>query len=288
MFVTPVEYDYQPSKCAKKCVIKPGTGNTGATGDTGPTGATGVTGPTGNIGATGPTGSTGITGATGPTGNIGATGPTGITGSTGPTGPTGITGATGPTGSTGPTGAAGSGVASSALSYYFDLESGGDTSFIGPGYNISTQTISGTSTTVAFIYPLNIYFNENGGGSVPWTYTTGSENIYNSSQNSQIFYKMPFNGTISAVSVNNLTWFVKNAQLDIIISGVTLTSANPSLPVFTSVTFPISGYTKTITNSSFLAGDGLACVIKLTSGSWSTFHPQSGIVSVTVYVNFTS
>ena len=99
---------------------------------------------------------------------------------------------------------------------------------------------------------------------------------------------MPFNGTISAVSVNNLTWFANNAQLDIIISSGTLTSASPSLPDFSLVTFPISGYTKTIA-AGFSAGDGLACVIKLSSGSWTLpFNPQSGIVSVTVYVRFTS
>ena len=99
---------------------------------------------------------------------------------------------------------------------------------------------------------------------------------------------MPFGGTIAAVSVNNLTWFVNNAQLDIIIAnGTTLTSTSPNLPAFTSVSFPISGYTQAITNSEFNAGDGLACVIKLASGSWTLpFNPQSGIVSVTVYVKF--
>jgi hypothetical protein len=227
---------------------------------------------------TGPTGETGSTGMTGPTGPTGTTGSTGMTGPTGETGPTGITGAIGPS------------FASSALSYYFELESGGATGGQGPGYTISTETISSSSTTVAYIYPLDIYFNEDGGGSVPWTYATGTVNTYNTGVSSQIFYKMPFNGTITAVTVNNLTWFVTNAQLDIIItSGGTLTSASPNLPAFTSVTFPISGYTQTITNSSFNAGDGLACVIKLSSGSWTLpFNPQSGIVSVTVYVKFTS
>jgi hypothetical protein len=112
--------------------------------------------------------------------------------------------------------------------------------------------------------------------------------------NSQIFYKMPFNGTISAVSVNNLTWFSNNGQLDIIIcngASSTLTSTSPNLPVFTGVTFPISGCTQTMSNSAiFTAGDGLACVIKPNT-NWSTslpFNPQSGIVSVTVYVKFTS
>jgi hypothetical protein len=100
---------------------------------------------------------------------------------------------------------------------------------------------------------------------------------------------MPFSGIISAVSVNNLTWFVTNAQLDIIIRSAALTSASPNLPAFTGVTFPISGYTQTITNPSFNAGDGLACVIKLSSGTWTLpFSPQSGIVSVTLYVRFTS
>ena len=103
---------------------------------------------------------------------------------------------------------------------------------------------------------------------------------------------MPFNGIITAVSVNNLTWFVTNAQLDIIIiSGTTtLTSATLQLPAFTTgpVTFPISGYTQTITHPSFTAGDGLACVIRATSAWTLPFAPKSGIVSVTVYVSFTS
>jgi hypothetical protein len=103
---------------------------------------------------------------------------------------------------------------------------------------------------------------------------------------------MPYNGSISSVSVNNLKWFVTNAQLDIIIANGTssaLTSAGLGLPAFTAVTFPISGYTQTITNASFSAGDGLACVIKLSSGSWTLpFSPQSGVVFVTVYVKFTS
>jgi hypothetical protein len=100
---------------------------------------------------------------------------------------------------------------------------------------------------------------------------------------------MPYNGTITGVSVNNLTWFVTNAQLDIIkISGGSLTSAGPNLPDFTLVTFPISGYTQTISSQSFSSGDGLACVIKETSAWTLPFSPISGIVSVTVYVKFTS
>ena len=100
---------------------------------------------------------------------------------------------------------------------------------------------------------------------------------------------MPYNGTITGVSVNNLTWFVTNDQLDIIkISGGSLSSAGPNLPAFTSVTFPISGYTQTISSPSFSSGDGLACVIKETSTWTLPFSPISGIVSVTVYVKFTS
>ena len=103
---------------------------------------------------------------------------------------------------------------------------------------------------------------------------------------------MPFNGTISAVSVNNLSWFSLNAQLDIIkCNGISsaLTSSGPSLGTFASVTFPISGFTQAITTPLFTAGDGLACVIKQIGGTWTLpFAPQSGIVSVTVYVRFTS
>ena len=282
-------------------------GDTGTTGAQGFQGATGTTGAQGFQGATGPTGAQGFQGVTGAQGFQGVTGAQGFQGATGTTGAQGFQGATGPTGAqgfqgaTGPTGAQGfqgatgkigPSFASSSLNYYFDLESGGYTGTLGPGYTISTQIISGSPTTVAFIYPLNIYFNEDAGGSVPWTYTTGVANNSYYTINSQIFYKMPYNGTISGVSVNNLTWFTTNAKLDIIIADGTssvLTSSGLGLPDFTTVTFPISGYTQTISNPSFNAGDGLACVIKNPGGTWVLpFAPQNGIVFVTLYVKFTS
>jgi hypothetical protein len=103
---------------------------------------------------------------------------------------------------------------------------------------------------------------------------------------------MPFNGLITGVSVNTMSWFNNNSKLDFIISnGSTgaLTSIGVGLPDFTTLTFPIAGYSQTINNPIFNAGDGIACVIKLSSGSWILpFDPMSGIVSITIYVKFTS
>jgi hypothetical protein len=140
---------------------------------------------------------------------------------------------------------------------------------------------------------MDIYFNENGGGSNPWVYTTGVSSGTYYTINSQIFYKMPYNGSISGVSVNNLRWFTSSARLDIIrwnSSTSELTSLNPTFGAAGSsfpATFPISGYTTSFGSTSFSAGDGLACVIRAT-GAWTLpFAPISGIVSVTVYVIFT-
>jgi hypothetical protein len=281
------------------------TGPTGAQGVTGPTGIQGVTGPTGAQGVTGPTGiqgvtgPTGIQGVTGPTGLQGVTGPTGIQGVTGPTGiqgvtgPTGLQGVTGPTGAQGVTGSIGPSYASSVLNFYYDLESGvtniSDSGGPGPGYTVSSITIDGSTNIVSFIYPNNVYFNENGGGTNPWTYASLSPNTY-SNLNTNIFYTMPYDGVVTGVSVNALTWVSNDGILDIIISnGTTNSSINLSMPNFTNVTFPIIGYTTNITNGNFSAGNGLSCVIKEVNNSWSLpYSYQSGIINVSVYVKFTS
>ena len=227
-------------------------------------------------------------GAPGPTGN---TGPTGDTGPTGNTGPTGMPG---PTGNTGPTGEIGPSFASSVLSFYYDLESGAttitDTGGPGPGYTISTITIDGNSSTVAFVYPNTVYFNETGGGLNPWTYTTLTSNSY-SNLNTNIFNVMPYNGIITGVSVNALSWFLNDGIVDIIISnGVTNSATNLTMPNFTSLTFPVTGYTTNIPNNIFSAGDGIACVIKEVNNTWAPSLPfdfQSGIINISVYIKFT-
>ena len=50
----------------------------------------------------------------------------------------------------------------------------------------------------------------------------------------------------------------------------------------------LSADTQTIPNATFYPGNGLACVIRATRAWTLPFAPQSGIVSVTVYVSFTS
>ena len=310
----------------------PGTAtNTGATGPTGNTGSTGNTGPTGiqgNTGNTGPTGYTGNTGPTGPTGNTGDTGPQGIpgtatdTGATGPTGPIGNTGDTGPTGAastvTGPTGPTVQIFASSQFTYYYDLESGADifdpnNPYTGPGYIIVENlpvvyppAIIPILQTTAYIYPNNTYFAENPPGDDPWNFNFTSNGSYTTSptqSNSNIFTIMPFNGIITAVSVNQLTWFNDVGQLDLIIAtGTQLIAANVQLPVFNGLTYPTTGYTTNIPNNSFSAGYGIACVIKDVSqvtaqSPWVpanlaagaiVFDGILGLIDVTVYVKFTN
>lgn len=275
-----VDCDYVPDICERFVPC----GNGGGGGGSG----TGYTGPTGPPGS-----GTAYTGPTGPPGTNGTsyTGPTGADGTsyTGPTGPTGAQG----TSYTGPTGP--SAISTSLYNYYFDLESGCDniSNGQGPGYTLSTQTISGVSTTVAFMYPSVNYFNENAGGTSPWnSYVNGSNGSFNSNVNTNIFYKMPNAGTISAVSINNLSWFTNtNGYIEIIIANdTTYTAAGVSLPKFSAgvVTFPINAYTTTINFPSFNAGDGIACVIaKESATSWSTpFSPISGLINISVYVKF--
>lgn len=253
-----------------------------------------------NKGPTGPTGAS-IIGPTGPAGENGMTGPTGAQGSTGPTGFTGQTGETGPVGPTGyiiaPTGPTGPVYSSSSLSYYFDLVSGAENvnKGSGPGYIVDTPTINGIpGVTGAFIYPSIRYYSNYGGGTIPWNYTNSSNNTFNSST-SEIFYTMPYNGEITAVSVNTLTWLSSiNGQLDIIkASNNIFTRANVNLPSLSSITptFPITGYTTNIANQSFNAGEGLACILLQENSAtpWSIPYPSSeGNIDVTIYIKFTS
>jgi hypothetical protein len=200
-------------------------------------------------------------------------------------------------GPTGPT------YASSALNYFFDLVSGADNISVGqgPGFIIDTPTINGLSgVTGAFIYPSSRYFSDVGGGLSPWSYTTASNNSFNSS-NTEIFYTMPFNGEITAVSVNTLSWFdPSNGQIDIIrANNNTFTRTNINLPSFSSInpSFPITGYTTNISNPSFNAGEGLACILlqeNLPVSPWtipydaSTTNTIVGNIDVTIYIKFTS
>lgn len=236
-------------------------------------------------------------GPTGPTGAalVGPTGPPGLDGMTGPTGPVGPTGyIIAPTGPTGPV------YSSSSLSYFFDLVSGADnianiTDGGGPGYIIDTPTINGmTGVTGAFIYPCVRYYSNIGGGTIPWNYTNSSNNTFNSST-SEIFYTMPYNGEITAVSVNTLTWFSNNnGQLDIIkASNNVFTRANINLPSFSLISpvFPITGYTTNIVNQTFNAGEGLACILlqETLATPWSIPYAASqGNIDVTIYIKFTS
>ena len=216
----------------------------------------------------------------------------GITGPTGMTGPPG--GPPGPTGATGPLASI---YASSTLNYYFDLASGAQniSQGQGPGYIIATPTINGSGVTGGFIYPSTRYYTDYGGGSVPWNYTNSSNNSFNSST-SEIFYTMPFNGEITAVSVNTLTWFdPSNGKLDIIrASNNTFTRTNVNLPSFSSISpsFPITGYTNNIANPSFNAGEGLACILlqeNSTVSPWSIpYGRENGNIDVTVYIKFNS
>ncbi len=233
----------------------------------------------------------------GGTGSEGPTGPTGPEGPEGPTGPTGDTGPTGNTGPTGDTGPIGPSYASSQLSYYFDLESGGELATSannGPGYTIQPITLDASAgTVVAFLYPFVNYFSGNPSGTFPWTYSSATLNSYTSNSNTNIFYIMPFGGIITSVSVNTLTWFVTNGIVDIVVaSGSSVyTSASLGLPNFSAVTFPISGYSSTITNGTFAAGDGIACVIReLPTGTpWTIpFGATAGTLSISVYVKFTN
>ena len=211
-------------------------------------------------------------------------------GTQGPTGPTG------PTGSTGPTGPIGPSYASSSINYFFDLVSGADdiSQGQGVGFIIDSPTINGSGTTGAFIYPSVRYFSDIGGGLTPWNYTNSTNNTFNTST-SEIFYTMPFNGEITSVSVNVLSWFdASNGQLDIIkASNNVFTRTNINLPSFSSInpTFPITGYTNNIANPSFSAGEGLACIL-IQEGSvtpWNIPYPGStGNIDINVYVKFTS
>jgi hypothetical protein len=194
------------------------------------------------------------------------------------------------------TGPIGPTFASSELSFYFDLQSGGELATAannGPGYTIQGITLDGSANTVvAFLYPFVNYFSENPSGTLPWTFTSLSANTY-STNNSNIFYIMPYAGTITGVSVNVLTWFVQNGIVDIVVaSGSSVFSAaNIGLPNFTGATFPISGYTTLIPNGSFAAGDGIACVVRELSGGtpWSIpFAAASGTLSISVYVKFSN
>jgi hypothetical protein len=206
------------------------------------------------------------------------------------------TGATGYTGVTGPTGL-GAGNGAGVYNFYFDLESGADllSSGPGPGFIISNPTIDSVNTVCAIIYPNNVYFNENAGTTTSWSngYPVGTNNTWNSSVPTPIFFKIPLNGVITSISVNELTWFTNtNGIIDIILAnGTTYRSVGVGLPALSGIspTFPITAYSTTFTNSTnILAGEGLTCVIKQEVSAWSLpFSPISGLINVTVYVKFT-
>jgi len=184
-------------------------------------------------------------------------------------------------------------ITSGNFSYYYDLQSGAqlvDPSDNGPGYCIDNVNINNNTTQVAFIYPSSAYFNEISGGTNPWSYVSPTIDTFNDSFNTTIFNMMPFKGVITAVSINVLTWFsTKDTSLNIVIADgnpVTYTGVNLGFPNFDSVTFPISGYTTNITNKSFSAGAGIACVIQNNGAPWSGFASTSGIISVNVFVNY--
>jgi len=208
-----------------------------------------------------------------------------------------VLGNTGPTGQTGPTGMTGPSRASSVFNYYFDLQSGADDISVdkGPGYIIDSPTIDGSTVKVAYVYPGNVYFNENAGGTSPWSYVTAVDGAYTTPVSSNIFYRMPYSGEILSVSVNDMSWFdTNNGKLDIIKAsgGGTFNSAGVNFPGFngSGITFPVSGYTTGITGPFFSVGDGLACVIRQENSpatAWSVpFGPTSGIINVSTYVRF--
>jgi len=207
-----------------------------------------------------------------------------------------VLGNTGPTGYTGPTGVTGPARSGGTFNYYFDLQSGAD--YIGygpgPGYILNNITLDGNGFDVGFIYPSSVYFNESAGGVNPWAYSTAPNGSYQSSITSNIFYRMPFDGEISGVSVNDLTWFDSNNGIVDIVkadSAGTLSSVGVGLNGFfgSGFTFPVAGYTTTINSPQFNAGNGLACVIKQQNGApaWNIpFGPTGGIINVSVYTKF--
>ena len=207
------------------------------------------------------------------------------------TGATGQTGSVGPLGPTGLAGGEGSGI----YNFYFDLESGADSNANGPGpgFISATPTIDSVSTTCAYIYPNNVYFNENAGTPSSWSsgYPVGTNNTWNTDVSTNIFFKIPRDGEIISISVNQLTWFTYDGTVDVIMAnGTTYRSIGVLLPGLTTLTppaFPISGYSTTFSNSSLVyAGEGLTCVIKRQI-SWSyPFSPTPGIINITVYVKF--
>lgn len=174
------------------------------------------------------------------------------------------------------------------LSYYYDLESGGclTTDGVGPGFIIQSITLDNIQQTVAYVYPSVNYFNSKPGGYSPWSYINQIPNTYNTCA-TNIFYTMPYNGTITGVSVNTLKWFNNIGSLDLVIAnGSGFTSTYINLPNFTTSVFPVSGFTNSILNNTFVAGDGIACVIKQVSGD--PFSPISGLINISVFVKFTS
>ena len=208
----------------------------------------------------------------------------GGTGYTGPTGPPG-----GGTGLAGPAG---------VFKYYYDLESGAASvaSGQGPGYIIDDISINGIpNNTVAYFYPHDVYFNPLAGGSAPWIYGSVPNGSYQSSVNTHIFYRMPYDGEITAVSVNSLDWFdPSNGKLEVIkaTSTGTFFDAGVGLSGFfgSGLTFPIAGYTTTINSPNFSAGDGIAVVVKeetVGPPPWNLpFGPTGGVVSITVFTKF--
>jgi hypothetical protein len=165
---------------------------------------------------------------------------------------------------------------------------------VGPGYSaLQSYDISGNTYSIALIYPLTNYISSAATGTNPLSSAIPGTSSTYATTTDNMAYVAPFAGSIVGMTLNSLSWFSNAISSgDAVPAAIVKKSATINLvgfgfPVLSGATLPVWGYSATVTNGSFAAGDVIYVAIRSNSGTWSLPQiPQTGIVNITLYLKF--